>query len=310
MTFERIRQRLQSGRPLVLDADTAASFRARGVELDTPGALGSLLRERPLEVLDHYRAEVHSQVDVLSALTADTTPRALAEVGMQHRSAQLTGRAVELALEAALEAEKPVAVAGVLGSDMVSPVAADRMHEELAEHAARLSVAGCELLIARGQGSELELMAAVVAAAATELPTWAVLEYRAAEELASASTTLVQSLSDAGARVVLFEVPRVELGLAALARFRAGFAEHGIAPGVLLAGSENSVRGFHDEDSAPERWVERAVDLGSAGARVIGGGAGTTEAHTRALARVLGALHPSLPVRGPDSGLDHGRGDW
>ncbi len=310
MTFERIRQRLQSGRPLVLDADTAASFRARGVELDTPGALGSLLRERPLEVLDHYRAEVHSRVDVLSALTADTTPRALAEVGMQHRSAQLTGRAVELALEAAMEGEKPVAVAGVLGSDMVSAVAADRMHEELAEHAARLAVAGCELLIARGQGSELGLMAAVTAAAATELPTWAVLEYRAAEEISSGSSTLVESLANAGATVVLFEVPRVELGVAALTHFRAAFADHGVAPGVLLAGSASSVRGFHDEESDPGRWVERAVDLGGAGARVIGGGAGTTEAHTQSLARTLGAMHPSLPLRRPDSGLDRGPGGW
>ncbi len=59
---------------MVVDSDTAASFRARGVELDSPGALGSLLRERPLEVLDHYRAEVRSRVDVLAALTGDTTP--------------------------------------------------------------------------------------------------------------------------------------------------------------------------------------------------------------------------------------------
>ncbi len=121
MTFERIRHRLQNGRPLVVDSDTAASFRARGVELDSPGTLGQMLRERPSEVLAHYRTEVHSHVDVLSALTADTTPRALAEVGMEHRSAQLTRRAIELALEAAAESDKPVAVAGVLGSDMVSP---------------------------------------------------------------------------------------------------------------------------------------------------------------------------------------------
>jgi len=53
MTFERIRNRLQNGRPLVVDSDTAASFRARGVELDTPGALGLMLRERPNEVLAH-----------------------------------------------------------------------------------------------------------------------------------------------------------------------------------------------------------------------------------------------------------------
>jgi 5-methyltetrahydrofolate--homocysteine methyltransferase len=262
--------------------------------------------------LDHYRAEVHSRVDVLSALTADTTPRALAEVGMQHRAAQLTGRAVELALEAAAESEKPVAVAGVLGSDMVSPVAADRLHEELSEHAARLAAAGCELLLARGQGSKLGLMAAVIAAARTELPTWAVLEYASDAELTSQgnAATLALTLADAGASVVLFEVSRVELGLAYLERFSGAFEQHGIIPGVLLAGSEGSVRGFHDEESDPERWVERAVDLSMGGARVIGGGAGTTEAHTQWLAKALGSLHPSIPSRRSDTGLDRGPSGW
>jgi methionine synthase I (cobalamin-dependent) len=308
MTFERIRHRLHSGRPLCVDSDTAASFRARGVELSSPGALGVLLRERATQVLDHYRAEVSCKVDVLSALTADTTPRALAEVGMEHRAAQLTRRAVELALEAAAESQKPVAVAGVLGSDMVSPVAAERMREELNEHAERLAAAGCELVLARGQGSRLGLMAAVVAAARTDLPTWAVLEYTSRDELTSTGNAvdLVAALADAGASMVLFEVAKVDLGLAYIERFRPAFSERGIAPGVLLAAGETSVRGFNDESSRPERWVERALDLSLGGARAIGGGAGTTEAHTRCLAQALGALHPSVPARGP--GLDRGPG--
>jgi 5-methyltetrahydrofolate--homocysteine methyltransferase len=271
-----------------------------------------LLRERPDEVLAHYRAEVRSRVDILSALTADSTPRALAEVGMQHRAAQLTGRAVELALEAAAESEKPIAVAGVLGSDMVSPVAADRLHEEFSEHAARLAAAGCELLLARGQGSQLGLMTAVVSAARTELPTWAVLEYGSHDELTSTANAdaLALALAQAGADVVLFELPGVQLGLTYLELFRAAFEAHGIIPGVLLAGSEASVRGFHDEDSDPQHWVERAVDLAVGGARVIGGGAGTTEAHTHWLAKALGSLHPSMPARASDTGLDRGPGAW
>ncbi|HET7539174.1 MAG TPA: homocysteine S-methyltransferase family protein [Polyangiaceae bacterium] len=312
MTFERIRHRLQTGRPLVVDSDTGAAFRARGVELDSPGTLGQMLRERPNEVLAHYRTEIRSRVDVLSALTADTTPRALAEVGMEHRSAQLTRRAVELALEAAEESPNPVAVAGVLGSDMVSPVAADRLHDEFTEHAARLAAAGCELILARGQGSRIGLMAAVVAAARTELPTWAVLEFASGDELTSEGNAidLVETLAEAGASVILFEVATVDLGLAYLKRFRSAFALHGISPGVLLAASEASLRGFHDETSNPEHWVERAVDLSAGGARAIGGGAGTTEAHTHSLAVALGSLHPSLPPQRNDADLDPGPRDW
>jgi methionine synthase I (cobalamin-dependent) len=312
MSFERIKRRLYEGRPLVLDADTAASFRGRGVSLDSPGALGMLLREQPREVVAHYQAEIESRVDVLSALTADTTPRALAEVGMQHRAAQLTGRAVELALEVAAAAPKAVAVAGVLGSDQVSAMAADRLHEELTEHAARLAAAGCELLLARGQGSRLGLMAAVVAAARTELPTWAVIECWGDEDVVGEASPgeLMEALHEAGAAVALFEVPRVEIGLRQLERFRSAFEAHRIVPGVLLAGSESSVRGFDDPLSEPMQWVDRALDLSVGGARVIGGGAGTTEEHTRALALALGSLHPSIPARQSDGEHDGSTGSW
>lgn len=311
MTFDRLRHRLESGRPLVLDSDFGASFRARGVRLDVPGTFGLLLRERPEDVLAHYRAEVKSHVDVLSALTADTTPRALAEVGMQHRAAALTDRAVDLAYEAVHESERPIAVAGVLGSDMVSPMAADRLHEELVEHAARLRVAGVELVVARGQGSRVGLMAAVVAAAQNELVTWAVVECHASSEIDSASVAdVLGALREAGASTILFEVPSVTVGLRQLERANDTLAALDLPAGVLLAGSDSAVRGFDDPTSEPERWVERALDLSSAGARVIGGGAGTTEAHTRALAQALGSLHPSVPITRSDTELNRGPGGW
>jgi methionine synthase I (cobalamin-dependent) len=312
MSFEQIRQRLVEGRPLVVDSDTGASFRARGVLLNSPGALGQLLREKPSEVEAHYRAEIDSRVDILSALTADTTPRALAEVGMEHRSAQLTSRAVELAIEAVQDNAKPIGVAGVLGSDMVSPVAADRLHEELTEHAARLAAAGCQLLIARGQGSRLGLMAAVVAASRTDLPTWAVIECGPTGDSTVEGNPheLVAALAEAGADTLLFEVPHIDTGLRQLERFKSALEQHGMFPGVLLAASENALRGFDDALSDPEHWVERALDLSIGGARVIGGGAGTTEAHTRALALALGSLHPSVPTRRSDTAVDREPGSW
>ena len=297
MSFDKLRHRLRAGRPLVLDADTCASFRARGVHVDSPGAVGVLLRDSLDDVLEHYRAEVRSRVDVLSALTADTAPRALAEVGMPYRAALLTRRAVELALEAAAEGAKPVAVAGVLGSEMVGPVAADRIQRELSEHAQRLAVAGCELLIARGQGSHLELMSAVVAAVETRLPTWAVVECTAGGEPITGGSVaeLLGELEEAGASVVLFEVPSISQGVEQLRRAKLVQGVQAV-PGVLLAGGVESVRGFPDPSSVPDRWARNALDLDAAGARVIGGGAGTTEAHTAELAQELGELHPSLPM--------------
>jgi methionine synthase I (cobalamin-dependent) len=303
MSLEHVTARLKSGRPLVVAADTNASLRARGVALDVPGSLGSLLRERPADVLAHYRVEVECRADVIAALTGDTTPRALAEVGMEHRSAQLTSIAVELALNAVEDSPKPVAVAGVLGSDMVSPVAATRLHEELMEHSERLAAAGCELLIARGQGLRLNLMTAVVAAARTELLTWAVLE-RHGEPKAGDERELFDALREAGATTVLFEVSSVALGLRELGRAKDALEEAGLVPGVLLAASESALPGFPDLASSPDAWADHALDLDLAGARVIGGGAGTTEEHLRALARALGSLHPSIPVHRSDTEID------
>ncbi|MFC1642350.1 homocysteine S-methyltransferase family protein, partial [Myxococcota bacterium] len=247
MSFQRIRHRLQQGRPLVLDSDTGAAFRARGVFVDTPGALGKLLRDNPAEVSRHYQAELASRVDVLSALTADTTPRALAEVGMEHRSAVITRQAVDLALEAAVAGPRPVAVAGVLGSDRVSSVAPDRHSEELKQHAERLDVAGCELLIARGQGSRTGLMAAVAAAAGTGLPTWAVVECDGSGTPVTGGSvaSLVASLEATGASVILFEVVSVDHGVEHLGQA----SDSGLATskvGVLLAAGSNSMRGFPD----------------------------------------------------------------
>jgi len=303
MSLEHVFQRMQAGRPLVVAADSSASLRARGVTLDVPGALGLLLRERPLDVLAHYRVEVECRADVLAALTGDTTPRALVEVGMEHRSAQLTSLAVELALNAVEDSPKPVAVAGVLGSDMLGPVAATRLHEELSEHSARLAAAGCELLIARGQGSRLSLMAGVVAATRTDLVTWAVIE-RTLAGPSGPDPELFHALSDAGASAVLFEVASVAHGLRELDAAREALDALGLRAGVLLAASESALPGFPDIAGSPDAWADHALDLDLAGARVIGGGAGTTEEHLRALARVLGSLHPSLPAHHSDTEID------
>jgi hypothetical protein len=102
----------------------------------------------------------------------------------------------------------------------------------------------------------------------------------------------------------LFEVPRLDIGIRDLERFSVALENESLVAGVLLAASESALSGFNDPLSDPERWVDRAIDLSVGGARVIGGGAGTTVAHTRELAYALGSLHPSLPVTRSDTELD------
>lgn len=287
VSYARLRSRLSRGRPLILDSDVAASLGARGCSLEGPGSLGAALYYEEGAVRAHHRAELESRVDVLCALTAETTPRSLAESGMEHRSARLTGRALELLGEIAHESSRPVAVAGVLGADRVMATHRRRFEEETREHAARIAVGGAELIIARASGSRFDLLFSIAAAAEQEVPVWAVLDPALAEP---DFEQLLRSIEDAGAEAVLFEVTSVDEGLTFLRRTRELTVS--IVPGALLSASAHAIRGFPSELTAG--WVDRVVELTEAGARIVGGGAGTTEEHTRQLAMRLGYLHPSL----------------
>ncbi len=261
--------------------------------------MGRLLREQPSEAAEHYHQEIIAGVDVLCALTAETLPRALGQIGMPFRAAALTGSAVELALEAVDGAPRPIAVAGVLGSSQVSPTAPDRMTEDLAMHAARLAAAGCELLLARGYAqpspepglSRLARRAAVVSAAATQLPTWAVIEL--SEKGATADGEMIEeaarAAAESGAQVVLMELPGLACAPALLERARRavpGLAI-GVAPGARQAIADESGVIVHDATAEAEAWAAGAKRLIDAGARIIGGGPGTTARHISALSALL-----------------------
>lgn len=287
MSYDKIRHRLREGRPLVVDSDVAASLGARGCELDDPGALGAVLYREPARVREHHLAELSCRVDVLSALTSDTTPRALAESGMEHRSARLTGKALDLVRQLAEESVRPVAVAGVLGSDQVSATLQGRFEEEAREHVARIAHAGAEIVIVRGMGSRLDLVFSVAEATKHDIPTWAVVDHYIEGDFAE----LVESLVDTGAEAILFEISSVDDGLEKLRRIEEMGAA--IIPGALLSAAPDALRGF--PSPLFSSWVDRVVELTDAGARIVGGGAGTTEAHTRALVTRLGVIHPSMP---------------
>lgn len=249
-------------------------------------------------------AELHEQeiaqgIDVIRALTSATTTRALAPIGMAFRAAALTGTAVELATEAAGAAARRVAVAGILGHTAASPMA-DRIAEDYAVHAARLAAAGCEILVACGFDpvqaacvspavARLARRAAVVSASTTQLATWALVELDAAGRTADGEgfEEVARGALDSGADALLFEIASVDLGLNILRRLEgvAHEAQVGVLLGVEPARADGAERPASAE--AYDAWAASAVRLIEAGARMLGGGTGTTLAHLGALAKML-----------------------
>lgn len=285
-----ILSRLETGRPLLVGGDPVESLRARGVTLHPPAPIGRLLRENPAAAREHYHQDITAGVDVLCCLTADTIPRALQQIGMAFRSAALTGTAIDLALDVAEIAPRPLIVAGVLGCSDVPPAIEDRIGEELGTHAARLATAGCELILARGFGLpanapphhddpalvRIARRASVISAAATQLPTWAVIPVDLAGFTidGEGGGDAARHAFEAGAQVVLLEISTADVGLAWFDRLldlRAGHV------GFLLGA------GGLDADA----WAREAKRLLDGGVRVLGGGPGTTQRHLAALAGLL-----------------------
>ena len=274
------------------------SLREMGAVLEGYAPLGRLLREDPMLVGQHYKSEIQAGADVLLALTSDTMPRALAHVGMAFRAAALTRCAVELAIEAAHAADRKVVVAGVLGNRWIESMVAERIAEEWSMHAVRLAASGCELIVARGLAraasapvnlARIARAAAVVSAGATRLPTWALLELDEAHETpdGEALEGCAAAAMEAGAQVLLLEVPRVEVALEALKRVVATCP--GAKVGVLLGAGAGAEGG--GERSSIEVWVSAAKSILSEGARVLGGGPGTTARYVAALSRALHEGH-------------------
>lgn len=288
--------RLDAGLPILVGGDAASGLIARGASLDGVAALGRLVREHPSVVTDYYGDEISAGVDVLLALTDETMPRALAQIGMAFRSAALTGTAIELALDAVRDTKRKVAVGGLLGSRWIAPVLPERITEEYAMHATRLSTSGCEVILARGLSPAMyphgapiartSRIAAVASACATQLPTWAVLESSDGERVVDGDSLedAVRGAMDAGAHAVLFDVPTEQAGQTALSISK----RFGARAGVLLAATPDAVHGVPKTEAPVDAWVAACKRLVDSAAMVMGGGAGTTLKHLGALAAVYG----------------------
>jgi 5-methyltetrahydrofolate--homocysteine methyltransferase len=298
-----------AGRPLILSGDPLASLRGRGAVVSSNTAVGRLLRESPRAIAELHEQEVALGVDVVRALTSATTTRALAPIGMAFRAAALTGTAVELATEAAGAAPRRVAVAGILGHTAAAPMA-ERVAEDYAVHAARLVAAGCEILVACGfdpaqaacvppQIARLARRAAVVSASSTQLATWALVELDGAGRTIDGEgiEEVARTALDSGADALLFEVASADLGLGVLRRLESVAHEAQIG---LLLGAEPAPRDGADRlapAEACDAWATSAARLIEAGARMMGGGTGTTLAHLGALAKMLRATQRASLLR-------------
>ena len=222
--------------------------------------------------------------------------------GLERRAADLTRRAVELAIEArAASGRDEAAIAGVLSPlehcfrPDLAP-APDVARAEHAELAGILADSGADLLLLESMNTLAEARVAADAARATGLPLWVSFvlgpdgRVLSGEPLVAATA----AMRDAGAEAVLVNcVPPedVDSALRDLGDGPGGAFPHVGRFDPPSWKFEFFPRFAETEGWPPERLATAADGWRAAGARIVGGCCGTGPAHSQALARSAG-VHP------------------
>ncbi len=313
MNYEFIRNRLQAGKPVVLDGPMNTELVRRGVRWRKHGlltevtAVEQLHREYLEAGADLIRTNTF-QLNPLTYLNVFRSPEHQAHIGapgLAELVPQLLRTAVRLAKQARTKAMKTetVALAGVLSPlqhcfrpDM-SPAEDDarRVHGEMARTFAELSV---DLLLCECMNTIREARAALAASRATGLPVWVSFvpgpegELLSREPLADA----VREMEKGGAEALLVSNCPLEDVARAMPKLRAatklpvgGFAHVGkLSPPSWKF--DFFPQFVETESCPPDRYTSEARRWRDSGASIIGSDCGTGPAHTAALVSAFHAV--------------------
>lgn len=202
IVLSTLEKKLESGAKVLLDGALGTEIASRGFDATLPLYTAQALLKDPDLVRSIHADYIEAGAEVLIANTFCTSEIALASVGLEKHRDDLPELAVQLALEAVEMAGKSeeVTVAAAL-----APLSSfftgknpseEQLQETQEEHAARLALAGVDVVFCETMTSVKEARSAVLAAKASGLQTIISLVPSDTRHLSSGETldTAVRSL--------------------------------------------------------------------------------------------------------------------
>ncbi len=281
---KRLRERLATGPPLILDGATGTELERLGIPSELPLWSARAVIEFPEAVLAIHRAYAAAGAQALTANTFRTQRRTLEKAGRRERAAELTSTAVALAREAASETGALVLGAAPPLEDCLHPerVPDDAtLAREHAEHARHLAVAGVDAVLVETMNTTREAVAAVRAARESGAAVLASFVCRGEARLLSG-----EPLEEAAAAVA--ELGPLAVGVNCLPPSAVSAClevlQRAEPPSLVYANLIGP-----GEERSPQEYADLAKGWIEAGARAVGGCCGTRPEHIRALSGVADA---------------------
>jgi S-methylmethionine-dependent homocysteine/selenocysteine methylase len=311
------RDRLASGRVLLLDGGTGSELRRRGHALD-PVAWSAPAALTNFELLRSIQSDyIAAGADVISTNTFAATRFVLEAAGLGERTAQVVERAVSAAREARAASGRDVAIAGSMsclpprGDPHAYPDARTEIaaYRELAE---QLAADGVDLIALEMLEDTEHAARACEAARDTGLPVWLGVSCRLSDDgglvafdfpetpLARVLDALLPFAPDA-VNVMHSPPGAVAPSLRAIRARSRGLVgaypelENGITGLASASGVMSGDGSTRDRRAtlAPTELAALASYWIGAGARIVGGCCGATPNHVRALRAAIDSLEKS-----------------
>ncbi|MCA9938865.1 MAG: homocysteine S-methyltransferase family protein, partial [Anaerolineales bacterium] len=323
MNREAFRERLNQG-PLLLDGAMGTMLHARGAHIGQ--CFDALSRDNPALVAEIHRLYIDAGADMIETNSFGANRYKLSEYGLEDEVEAINKAAVALARRVIMGAFKPVLLAGSVGPLGVRLAPLGRVKREQAEAAfgeqlAALvappeglpGAAGIDLLLIETMSDVKEVEAAVRAARAIapDLPIVAQMTFTRDDR-----TLLGNRPADVAQKLMALDVDAVGVNcssgpaqvLRLLVAMRAAVPEAVLAVSPNAGWPQQTEGGRVLYPATPAYFGEYARAFVKAGARLVGGCCGTTEAHIRAMRAALdtpGASARELPrvsVEGSEGG--------